>query len=63
MSTTEKSTDELVELIRGDPMEVLREHPNELREMREETDNDALAAYIDALLEKFEAEDSDGGAA
>lgn len=61
MSTTETPPEELLELIQGDPMDVLRDNTDELREMRDETDNDALEAYIDALLEKFDAEAADGG--
>lgn len=60
MSTTEDPTsDELLEMMQGDPEDVLREHTDLLEEMQEETDNETLADYIGALLDRFE--DEDGG--
>ena len=58
MSQTNPPTSrELLEMIQGDPEEVLREHTDLLEEMKEETDNETLADYIEARLDQFRNED------
>lgn len=58
MSTTDDPTsDELLEMMQGDPEDVLREHQDLLEEMKEETDSEVLADYIEARLKQFRSED------
>ncbi len=59
-STSPPTSDELLEMMQGEPRAVLRDHRELLEEMRDETDSDVLAEYIDRLLEEF---DEDGGTA
>lgn len=58
-STSPPTSDELLDMMQGEPREVLREHRDLLMEMREETDNDVLARYIDNLLDEFNTEDGE----
>lgn len=51
------SADELLEMMQGDPEDVLRDNMELLEEMRDETDSEVLTDYIDALLNQFREED------
>lgn len=51
------SADELLEMMQGDPEDVLRDNMELLEEMRDETDSEVLTDYIDALLNQFRKED------
>lgn len=55
----EPTSEELLEMMQGDPEAVLREHQDLLEEMREETESDILAEYIDARLNKFRSQEGD----
>lgn len=52
--STSTTDDELLEMMQGEPADVLKEHADLLEEMQAETDSELLAEYIAALLDTFE---------